>query len=204
MMNRLLLFFFWSALALHSASAAGPRPNILFIYVEDLGYYTSERASREPNAGITGLKTPNLDRLAAERINFTRTFCGQSVCSPSKSAIYSGLLPHMNGIWRNCHNAHPKLGGPEKWIPLPDPITKENDPSFLSAGGMLEQIPNLIQMLKANGVYCALSGKLHQQPARNFPYDAFVGTDDPDTEIEAVGGKPWLFWSNPGDTHAPW
>ena len=122
------------------------RPNILFIYIEDLGYYTSERAAREPNTGISGLSTPNLDKLAADSVNFTRTFCGQSVCSPSKSAIYSGLLPHFNGIWRNCHNNHPKLGNPDKWIPLPDPITKENDPTNLAAGGMHENIPNMIQM----------------------------------------------------------
>lgn len=187
-----------------SAHAVEKGPNVLFIYVEDLGYYTGERAAREPNSRIAGLPTPNLDKLAAGSVNFTRTFCGQSVCSPSKSAIYSGLLPHANGIWRNCHNNHPKLGGPEKWIPLPNPITKENDPTFLAAGGMHENIPNLVQMLKAKGVYCALSGKLHQQPARNFPYDAFVGTGDLDAVIKAAGDRPWFFWCNPGDTHAPW
>ena len=191
-------------LALGSSLFAATKPNILFIYVEDLGYYTSERAAREPNSRIAGLQTPNLDALAASSVNFTRTFCGQSVCSPSKSAIYSGLLPHTNGIWRNCHNAHPKLGGPEQWIPLPNPITKENDPTFLAAGGMHESIPNIVQMLKAHGIYCALSGKLHQQPARNFPYDAFVKTDDLESVIKAAGDKPWLFWCNPGDTHAPW
>ncbi len=187
-----------------SAHAAGKKPNILFIYVEDLGYYTSERAAREPNSLIAGLETPNLDRLAAESVVFTRAFCGQSVCSPSKSAIYSGLIPHTNGIWRNCHNSHPKLGGPEKWIPLPNPITKENDPTYLAAGGMHEGIPNFIQAMKANGVYCALSGKLHQQPARNFAYDAFVGTSDLDSVIKGAGDRPWLFWCNPEDTHAPW
>ena len=193
-----------AAPAKKQAGVSISRPNILFIYIEDLGYYTSERAAREPNTSITGLKTPNLDKLAAESVNFTRTFCGQSVCSPSKSAIYSGLLPHTNGIWRNCHNNHPKHGNPDKWIPLPDPITKENDPTNLAAGGMHGHIPNLIQMLKANGVYCALSGKLHQQPARNFPYDIFVDESDLTTVIRAAGDKPWLFWCNPGDTHAPW
>ena len=188
--------------SLHAANDR--KPNVLFIYAEDIGYYSGERAAREPNSRIAGLQTPNLDALAAGSVNFTRTFCAQSVCSPSKSAIYSGLLPHFNGIWRNCHNTHPKLGGPENWIPLPDPITKDNDPTNLAAGGMKEGIPNLIQMLKANGVYCALSGKLHQQPARNFPYDAFVKTTDIESVIKAAGDKPWLFWCNPGDTHAPW
>ncbi len=191
------------AFGLVSAAAAEPR-NILFIYVEDLGYYTSERAVREPNTRITGLKTPNIDKLAAESVNFTRAFVGQSVCSPSKGAIHSGLLPHANGIWRNVHNAHPKLGGPEKWIPLPSPLTKENDPTFLAVPGMHEDLPNIIQRLKAGGVYCALSGKLHVQPARNFPYDVFVKNDDLDAVIKAAGDKPWFFWCNPGDTHAPW
>lgn len=187
-----------------SAFAAEQRPNILFIYAEDISYMTGERGVREPNTHIAGLNTPNLDRLAAESVNFTRGFCGQSVCSPSKSAIYSGLLPHANGIWRNVHNNSVKFGNPDKWIPLPNPLTKENDPTNLAAGGMHEDIPNMIQMLKAHGVYCALSGKLHQQPARNFPYDAFVDDTDLASVIKAAGDKPWLFWCNPGDTHAPW
>lgn len=204
MMKRLFLLLIATFAILHAAFAASPRPNILFIYVEDLGYYTGERAAREPNARITGLKTPNLDRLAAQSVNFTRTFCGQSVCSPSKGAIYSGLLPHANGIWRNVHNTHPKFGRPDQWIPLPSPLTKENDPTNLAVPGMREDIPNLVQRLKASGVYCALSGKLHVQPARNFPYDDFFKTDDLDAVIKAAGDKPWFFWCNPGDTHAPW
>ena len=103
-MNRLILLLIASFAVLPPAFAASPRPNILFIYVEDLGYYTSERAAREPNTRITGLKTPNLDALAAQSVNFTRAFCAQTVCSPSKGAIYSGLLPHANGIWRNVFN----------------------------------------------------------------------------------------------------
>ena len=154
-----------------SILAAQPRPNILFIYVEDLGYYTSERALREPNTRIAGLETPNLDRLAQQSVNFTRSFCGQSVCSPSKGAIYSGLLPHANGIWRNVHNAHPKFGKPDNWIPLPSPLTNENDPTNLAVPGMHDDLPNFVQLLKSKNVYCALSGKLH---VRNI--DSFVGT----------------------------
>ncbi len=146
--------------------ATGSRPNLLFIYVEDLGYYTSERFSREPNTRLTGLHTPNLDKLASQSIVFTHAFCGQSVCSPSKGAIYSGLAPHANGIWRNVfNNAEPGRRNPKEWIPLPSPLTPQNDPSNLGVGGLHEDIPSLIQKLKAGGVYCALSGKLHVQPA---------------------------------------
>jgi N-sulfoglucosamine sulfohydrolase len=203
-MNRFQIILCTLCLLCGFNTHAADKPNILFIYVEDLGYYTSERAARETNAHITGLKTPHLDALAASSVNFTRAFCGQSVCSPSKGAILSGLLPHANGIWRNVHNAHPKLGGPEKWIPLPQQLTRENDPTFLAAGGMHEDVPNFIQRLKRGGVYCALSGKLHVQPVRNFPYDVFVDVSDLAAVIKRAGDKPWFFWCNPGETHAPW
>jgi N-sulfoglucosamine sulfohydrolase len=185
-------------------AADPPKTNVLFIYVEDWGYFTGERAAREPKAGITGLKTPHTDAFAKTAVTFTRAYCGQTVCSPSKGAILSGLMPHANGIWRNVHNAHPTLGGPEKWIPLPNPLTKDNDPTTLAVPGMHEDLPNLIQALKAKGVYCALSGKLHVQPARNFPYDVFVDTADLGTVVKNAGDKPWFFWCNPGETHAPW
>lgn len=137
-------------------SAAEPTrpPNILFIYIEDWGYMTGERAAREPNAAIAGLNTPNINAFAKNSITFTRAFCGQSVCSPSKAAILSGLAPHANGIWRNVHNNHPKLGGPEKWIPLPNPLTKENDPTFLAVPGMHDDLTNMIQLFKTKGIYC--------------------------------------------------
>ncbi len=199
---RLLIAAFLFTAVVTSNADEGPT-NVLFIYVEDLGYYTSERAAREPNTGISGLDTPNLDRLASQSVVFTRAFCGQSVCSPSKGAIYSGLAPHANGIWRNVFNRHAKRGGPENWIPLPDPLTAASDPSNTGVGGMHEDIPTMIEKLKAADVYCALSGKLHVQPARKFPYDRFVEHLDLDRVIAEAGEKPWLFWCNPGDTHAP-
>lgn len=184
-------------------SAESSHTNLLFIYVEDLGYYTNERAEREPNARIAGLETPNLDALAKESVNFTRAFCGQSVCSPSKGAIYSGLLPHANGIWRNVFNRHGSRGGPENWIPLPSPLTSANDPSNTGVGGLHEDLPTLIEKLKDQGVYCAVSNKLHVQPVRKFPYDAFVDVSDLESVVKNAGEKPWFFWCNPGETHAP-
>lgn len=49
----------------------------------------------------TGLKTPNLDRLAAEGIRFDRAYNCQPVCAPARSAIWTGLYPHTNGVWGN-------------------------------------------------------------------------------------------------------
>jgi uncharacterized sulfatase len=49
----------------------------------------------------TGLKTPNLDRLAAAGMRFERAYNCQPVCSPARSAVWTGLYPHTNGVWGN-------------------------------------------------------------------------------------------------------
>jgi uncharacterized sulfatase len=49
----------------------------------------------------TGLKTPNLDRLAAQGVSFERAYNCQPVCAPARSAIWTGLNPHTNGVWGN-------------------------------------------------------------------------------------------------------
>ena len=49
----------------------------------------------------TGLKTPNLDRLASEGMRFDRAYNCQPVCAPARSSIWTGLYPHSNGVWAN-------------------------------------------------------------------------------------------------------
>lgn len=49
----------------------------------------------------TGLKTPNLDRLAAQGVRFDRAYNCQPVCAPARSALWTGLYPHTNGVWGN-------------------------------------------------------------------------------------------------------
>src|SRR5439155_12488058 len=60
------------------------RPNILFILADDLGYgdlgcYGQER-----------IKTPNIDRLAAEGVRFTQAYAGSTVCAPSRCCLMTG------------------------------------------------------------------------------------------------------------------
>ena len=49
----------------------------------------------------TGLRTPNLDRLAREGMRYEKAYVCQPVCAPSRSAIWTGLYPHTNGVWGN-------------------------------------------------------------------------------------------------------
>lgn len=49
----------------------------------------------------TGLRTPNLDRLASQGIRFDKAYNCQPVCAPARSAIWTGLFPHTNDVWAN-------------------------------------------------------------------------------------------------------
>ncbi len=51
--------------------------------------------------GNGDMKTPNLDRLAAEGIRFSHAYTCQPVCGPARSAIFTGTYPHSNGSWAN-------------------------------------------------------------------------------------------------------
>lgn len=47
------------------------------------------------------LKTPHLDRLAAQGVRFSKAYTCQPVCGPARSAIFTGVFPHSNGSWGN-------------------------------------------------------------------------------------------------------
>jgi arylsulfatase A-like enzyme len=76
-----LLFAF---AVLSSAGAQTPRPNIIFILADDLGY--GELGSY----GQTLIQTPHLDRMAAEGMRFTQFYAGSTVCAPSRSVLMTG------------------------------------------------------------------------------------------------------------------
>ena len=60
------------------------RPNVIYILADDLGY-------KELGCyGQKKIRTPNLDKLAAEGMRFTKHYCGQAVCAPSRCALLTG------------------------------------------------------------------------------------------------------------------
>lgn len=51
--------------------------------------------------GNKGMKTPNLDKLAKEGIQFNKAYTCQPVCGPARSALFTGSYPHSNGMFTN-------------------------------------------------------------------------------------------------------
>ncbi len=74
-------------LAPHAAVAADPRPNILFILVDDLGW--SDLACY----GHLHHQTPHLDRLARDGMRFTHAYAPAPICSASRAAFLTGKTP---------------------------------------------------------------------------------------------------------------
>ena len=68
-----------------------PRPNILLIQADDLGYGDLS------TYGQSNFQTPNLDRLARQGIRFTQYYAGSTVCAPSRAALMTGL--HTGHGW---------------------------------------------------------------------------------------------------------
>ena len=84
------------------AFAQSSRPNVVLVLADDLGY------GDLGCFGSTDVKTPNLDKFAAEGMRFTSFYAGHGNCSPSRTALMTGRTPTRVGI-RN-------------WIPQDSPV----------------------------------------------------------------------------------
>ena len=90
------------------ASSPARRPNIIFILADDLGY------GELGCYGQKKIRTPNLDRMAAEGIRFTQAYSGAPVCAPSRCVLLTGLHTGHAAIRDN------RAVQPEGQEPLPD------------------------------------------------------------------------------------
>jgi arylsulfatase A-like enzyme len=74
-----------AALPVVEAATSAPKPNIVYILVDDAGYGDFGCYGQEI------LQTPHVDRLASEGMKFTRHYAGAAVCAPSRGVLMTGL-----------------------------------------------------------------------------------------------------------------
>jgi arylsulfatase A-like enzyme len=83
------------AVAADAPPAAGKRPNVLFIAVDDLNHWVGYMHRNDQT------RTPNIDKLAARGVRFTQSYCAAPVCNPARAALMSGLRPATTGVYEN-------------------------------------------------------------------------------------------------------
>ena len=75
-----------------SVAQTSTRPNILLIYVDDLGF------GDLGSYGHPVIQTPNIDSLANEGMKFTSNYSPSALCSPSRAGLLTGRTPYRTGI----------------------------------------------------------------------------------------------------------
>lgn len=171
------------------ASAAGPgRPNILFILADDLGW------SDTTLYGTTQFyQTPNIERLAKRGMTFTQAYSASPLCSPTRSAILTGLSPARTGITTpNCHlpqvvlEATPgKSAAPDQKAIQPTPVSR-----------LKTEYRTLAESLKEVGYATAHFGKWHLGPEPYSPLEQGFDVDLPHHPGPGPAGSfvaPWKF-----------
>ena len=162
-------------------SSAIGKPNFIFFIADDVswddfGCY-----------GNQGVRTPNIDRLAANGIRFTNAYLTASSCSPSRASIITGRYPHNNGKAAELH------------LPIAD------------------HLPWLPESLRDAGYYSAISGKHHmkrENPRDRSPFDHVDGgrvEGNRGGEANWVSvtenrprNQPFFFWFAAYDAHRAW
>jgi len=71
------------------------QPNLLYVFTDE------QAAATMAAYGNHAIDTPNLDRLASQSVVFDHAYVTQSVCTPSRSTLMTGLYPHSNGCTEN-------------------------------------------------------------------------------------------------------
>lgn len=110
------------------------KTNLLFILTDNQGPWTLGCY------GNPDIRTPHIDRLAAEGMRFTRAFASNAVCSPTRATLLSGLIPSQHGV--HCFLDEKYMVGPQAY-------------------NTLAEFRTLPKILSENGYVCGLTGKWH-------------------------------------------
>jgi arylsulfatase A len=145
------------------SSGSKHRPNFVIIYADDLGY---------GDLGCYGhptIRTPNLDRMAAEGAKLTQFYSAAPVCTPSRAALMTGRLPVRSGMFG------------KRGVLFPD-----------SGGGLPAEEITIASLLKQQGYATACVGKWHLGHLPQFlptarGFDSYFGIPYSNDMDKAVG-----------------
>lgn len=180
--------FFFLGLACCSALSAAAPLNVVFILADDLGW------SDTTLHGTTRFyQTPNLERLAARGMTFTRAYSASPLCSPTRSAILTGMSPARTGLTvPNCHLPQvklevslPKTAAPQEKCVQPESVTR-----------LKTEYVTLAEVLKAQGFATGHFGKWHLGPEPYSPLEQGFDVDVPHHAGPGPAGSfvaPWKF-----------
>ncbi len=90
--------------ALEVINEHAPRPNVVLIYCDDLGY------GDIGCFGNTVIRTPNIDSLARDGVRFTGYYASNAVCAPSRAGLLTGRYPIRTGIIGNTYPEDEPIG----------------------------------------------------------------------------------------------
>ena len=116
-----------------------PRPNIVLIMADDMGYSDLGSYGGE-------IDTPNLDRLASNGVRFTQ-FYNTSRCCPTRASLMTGLYPHQAGVGRMTFD--------------------QQLPGY--RGVLARHAVTVAEALRAADYHTAMVGKWHLSPTKDSP-----------------------------------
>ena len=151
----------------HGQTAGGARPNIIFVYIDDMGYADLS------SYGNQELATPNIDRLAKEGMKFTNFYVSSPVCSPSRAGAITGQYPARNRIYGYIDS---------RWKNQQREMANWLDP----------EAPTIARTLQAAGYATAHIGKWHLGGGRDIseaPLPELYGYDTTLVAFEGLGNR---------------
>ena len=95
----------------------GDQLNVLFVIVDDLNIALGSYLKSETRSQYATVKTPNLDRLAAEGVRFEHAFVQNPVCNPSRASLLSGLRPATVDVYDGSTWPRHKIGNGLRMLP---------------------------------------------------------------------------------------
>ncbi|VGO19988.1 sulfatase-like hydrolase/transferase [Pontiella sulfatireligans] len=184
-----------------TAKASADKPNIVFIYADDMGWTGTsvEMIKGDQDTRSDFYQTPNLEKMAAKGMVFSQAYSPGPMCTPSRAAVLTGKTP------AELHITTPGGGRTDgtKKLLTPKPSTQ-----------LPKNLPTIGTLLKSEGYATALLGKWHigrNDDAGMYGFDfhdgstenASNGTDEDPKEIFSLTERGIRFMEENVKTGTP-